>query len=138
MKTFNEFVNEGQQFLRSVSKNDKVKGESFNSLSEGDLFFMCGMNQNTVQVMYTNDIQTVLRSFGFTKQDIDSIDLDEPTFTESNCVYFVNYNDFKEHVFSNPYGRRYLNVYAGESDSNYETLPFDEFEKRYKEQLCRI
>lgn len=41
MKTFNEFINEGQHFLRSIGKNDKVTGKkTFGDLCHGDWFFV--------------------------------------------------------------------------------------------------
>lgn len=43
MKTFNEFINEGHQFLRSIGKNDNIVDcmKPFNDLEIGDWFWTC-------------------------------------------------------------------------------------------------
>lgn len=42
MKTFNEFINEGQRFLRSISKNDKIEGvgKTFGELKQDDFIYI--------------------------------------------------------------------------------------------------
>lgn len=47
MKTFNEFINESNQFLRSIGKNDAViDDKTFGELDVRDLFFKCNYYPN--------------------------------------------------------------------------------------------
>lgn len=49
MKSFNEFINENNQFLRSIGKNDDVKGEkTFGDLQKGDWFYIYKPADNSI------------------------------------------------------------------------------------------
>lgn len=62
MKTFNEFINEGHQFLRSIGKNDVVHNRiPANEVKAGDWVWYC----NTGKAIHCQIEDVTLRSDGF-------------------------------------------------------------------------
>lgn len=50
MKSFNEFINEGHQFLRSIGKNDSVVAQkTFSDLRENDWFYCVSTSNGDIR-----------------------------------------------------------------------------------------
>lgn len=147
MKTFEQIINEGQQFLRSVGKNDKVE-KSFTDLKIGDYFYAVlegDLVQKIAKKKYTYHAQRLFTNILDTL-DVFGIDLPsdheyvhEHTFvaedSDVKATFFVDYDEFidyiNEHCETIDLRSSVLLYRQGDESVPAIKLPFYGFEKKY-------
>lgn len=128
MKTFNDFINEGQHFLRSISKNDTVVGAAFNELQAGDWFYVITNNKLCAQII-VKDFYHTLNSWAFITGQMNNIhDIDGHTEWFIDSSYSAKlYTSLDDAL--NEFPTKEITAYLNTSD--YIRISIEEFKIKY-------
>lgn len=150
MKTFNEFINEGNQFLRSIKKDDEAVAEkTFGNLKNGDIIYMFVAKEPYVIRFFYVPSDNIAKLFGAysdapladvyrknSKEENDelldsSFYIDEETDNNHCAIYSTSIDDLAKYIERN-YGKlaRIENFYF--TDEMYYTVESFKKENRIK------